>query len=161
MTMPSSSANLRQHLNLKRYLAELAELTGRHVRADELVGLEQTAALRACQQKFKTQATTTAEIPFADRLSARFSDFIQNLHGANPSPVYVWTQRTVDCGTLLVPSLQAIKWDFDFGVNDEGILALVTSDIADSLLLDFSTSLTGEQRMKVETQGANWKDVIY
>ena len=73
----------------------------------------------------------------------------------------MWTQRTIDCGVLLVPALMAIRWDFDFAVNEEGILAFVTGDLADRLLLDFSELPTGEQRMKIETQGVNWEGVTY
>lgn len=161
MTMPSSSGKLRQKLNLKRYLAELSALTGGSVQDDELVSLEQTAALREAQQKFGALPMSFSEISFSERGSERFREFVRRLHDANPSPVYVWTQRTIDCGALLIPSLMAIRWDFDFAVNEEGMLAFVTSDMADSLLLDFSELHDGEQRMKVETQGANWEGVAY
>lgn len=161
MTTPSTSERLRQKLYLKRYLVELGALTGHPVRADELLRPEQTAVLRATRQKFGAQTTASSEIPFSDRGSERFKGFVRRLHDANPSPLYVWTQRTIDCGTLLVPSLMAIRWDFDFDVNEEGILAFMTSDLADRLLLDFSELPTGEQRMKVETQGANWEGVAY
>jgi hypothetical protein len=161
MTTPSLSGKLRQKIYLKRYLAELSALTGGPVQADELVSLEQTAKLREAQQQFVALPTSSSEIPFSDRGSERFAEFVRRLHDANPSPVYVWTERTIDCGALLVPSLMAIRWNFDFAVNEEGMLAFVTSDIADSLLLDFSALHTGEQRMKVETKGANWEEVAY
>lgn len=161
MIIPSSPGRLRQKLNLKRYLAELSALTGGSVQADELVSLEQTASLREAQQKFGALPTSSSEIPFSERGSERFKEFVRRLHDTNPSSVYVWTQRTIDCGALLIPSLMAIRWDFDFAVNEEGMLAFVTSDMADSLLLDFSELHNGEQRMKVETQGANWEGVAY
>lgn len=161
MTTATSPEKLRQKLNLKKYLVELAALTGRSVSADELISLEQTAVLRVAQQKFAAQAIASAEVPFSDRGLTRFKEFVRRLHDANPSPVYVWTNRTIDCGALLVPSLTAIQWNFDFAVNEEGILAFVTLDLADSLLLDFSESPTGEQGLKVETQGAHWEGVAY
>lgn len=161
MSIPSRSEKLRQKLSLKMYLVELAALTGRPVQADELIGLEQTATLRAAQQKFGAQASASFEILFSDRRAERFKKFVRRLHDANPSPVYVWTPRTVDCGALLVSSLGAIRWDFDFTVNEEGMVAFVTSDLADSLLLDLSDLPTGEQCMKVETQGQNWMSVTY
>ena len=79
----------------------------------------------------------------------------------NPSSIYVWTPRTIDCGALLVTSLAEIKFDFDFAINDEGILAFTTSDLADSLLLDFSNTSAGEEVLLVETQGPNWASVVY
>ena len=75
--------------------------------------------------------------------------------------VYLWTPRTIDCGVLLVPSLDVVKFDFDFDVNEEGILVLLSSDLVDRLLLDFSKSCTGEERMTVESQGINWMHVDY
>ncbi|NEV64841.1 hypothetical protein [Thiorhodococcus minor] len=156
-----SSAKLRKKLNLKRYLDELTALIGRPVHADELGSLEQAASIREASQKFHAQATQACEIPFSERCSERFKGFVQRLHGANHSSVYVWTPRTIDCGILLVPSLAAVKFTFDFAVNEEGIFVFLTSDLEDRLLLDFSVSPKGEQVMKVETQGANWVSVTY
>lgn len=101
------------------------------------------------------------QIRFFDRTSERFGKLLQNLTAANPSSVYVWTPRTIDCGALLVPSLDAITFDFDFSINDEGVLSFVTSDLADRLLLDFSRTSAGEQMLTVENRGPNWTRAIY
>lgn len=161
MSSPSLSDRLRQKLHLKRYLEELGALTGRSVQADELGSLEQAAAMRMAAQRFDAQSSARCEIRFSDRNSGRFKKFLQSLMDANPSSVYVWTPRTIDCGALLVPSLDAIRFDFDFAINDEGILAFTTSDLGDSLLLDFLSTPTGEQVMKIETQGPNWARAVY
>lgn len=161
MSMPSPSEKLRQKLNLKRYLEELTALIGRPVPADELGSLEQVVMLREAAQEMGTQPTQACEILFSERCSERFKKFLQRLKNANSLPVYVWTEHTIDCGALLVPSIDVIKFDFDFTINDEGILAFTTSDLGDSMLLDFSSKPAGEQVMKIETQGANWGRVIY
>lgn len=161
MSAPSLSERLRQKLHTKRYLEELSALTGRSVQADELGSLEQAAVMRIAAQKFVAQPFTRYEITFSDRSSERFRRFLQRLTDANPSSIYIWTEHTIDCGALLVASLAAIKFDFDFAINDEGILAFTTSDLADSLLLDFSSTPAGEQVMTVETQGPNWASVVY
>lgn len=161
MSAPSLSDRLRQKLHMKRYLEELSALTGRAVLADELGSLEQAAAMRLTAQKFVAQPFARYEIKFSDRSSERFRKFLQRLTDANPSSVYVWTEHTIDCGALLVASLAAIKFDFDFAINDEGILAFTTSNLADKLLLDFSSTPAGEQVMTVETQGPNWTRVAY
>lgn len=161
MSAPSLSDRLRQKLHLKRYLEELGALTGRSVQADELGSVEQAAAMRMAAQRADAQSSARCEIRFSDRSSERFRKFLQSLTDANPSPVYVWTPRTIDCGALLVPSLDAIKFDFDFAINDEGILAFTTSDLGDSLLLDFSSTPTGGQVMTVETQGPSWARAVY
>jgi hypothetical protein len=161
MPPPSSAQKLRQKLQLTRYLKELGALIGRPVQADELGSLEQAAAMRLEARASDTQSRLASEIAFSERRSERFKRFLQRLRDANPSSVHVWTPRTIDCGTLVVPSLDVIKFDFDFAVNDEGILAFATSDGRDGLLLDFSRTPTGEEVMKIETQGANWTEVIY
>lgn len=161
MSAPSLSDRLRQKLHLKRYLEELSALTGRSIQADELGSLEQAAAMRMAAQRADAQSSARCEIRFSDTSSERFRKFLQRLTDANPSSVYVWTPRTIDCGALLVASLAAIKFNFDFAINDEGILAFTTRDLADSLLLDFSSTPAGEQVMTVETQGPNWARAAY
>lgn len=161
MSAPSLSTRLRQNLHLKRYLDELSALTGRFVQADELGDLEQVAALRMAAQRFLEDAPAQFEIRFSDRTSERFKKFLQSLTDANPASVYLWTPDTIDCGVLLVPSLGAIKFDFDFTINDDGILSFTTSDLSDRLLLDFSSTPAGEQVMTVETQGPNWGSAVY
>ena len=161
MFTPSPYFRLRQKLHLKQYLAELSVLTGHPVSADELGSIEQAAAMRLAAQGEGSQYSVRLEIKFADISSVRFSKFLQRLSDANPSNIYVWTPRTIDCGALLVPSLDAIKFDFDFTINDEGILAFTTRDLRDCLLLDFSIATTGGQVMTVETRGANWSKTVY
>lgn len=87
--------------------------------------------------------------------------FLQRLRDANPSPVYIWTEHTIDCGALLVPSISAIKFDFDFKINKNGVFTFETSNFKDSLLLDFFTTPEGEQVMEVETKGLNWAQIPY
>lgn len=162
MSTPSSSEKLRQKLNLRRYLDELAALVGRSVDADELSTLERATAIREeVGQKFGALPSQASEILFSERCSDRFNGFVQRLGNANSSSIYVWTPRTVSCGTLLVPSLATIKFSFDFGVNEEGILVFLSSDLEDRLLLDFSASPAGDQIMKIETQGTNWGGITY
>lgn len=153
---------LQRNLYLKAHLAELEALTGRTVRVDELSSIEQFEARRQVgRQKYVGQPVTACEIPFTDRTSERFKGFIQRLKEANSSPIYVVTPHADVCGELLVSSLDEIKFDFDFEINEDGILIFPTSDFEDRLLLDFSNTSTGEQVMRVETQGKNWVKVTY
>jgi hypothetical protein len=161
MSLPLPSTRLRRQLRLKRYLGELSALTGRSVKADELGDLEQVVALRAAAQKLLEDAPAQFEISFSDRTSERFKRFLKSLAAANPSSVYLWTPDSIDCGVLLVPSLDAINFAFDFNINDDGILSFTTSDLNDRLLLDFSSTPAGEQVMTVETQGPHWARAIY
>jgi len=146
---------------MKKYLEELVALTGRVVKAEELGNLEQVVELRQAAHRHSVEPTATCEISFSERTSDRFDGFLKRLTAANPLPVYVWTPRTIDCGAFIAPSLAAINFGFDFAINDEGILSLTTTDLCDSLLLDFSVSASGDQRLKLERQGAHWFHVEY
>jgi hypothetical protein len=159
--MSSSSKELRRKLQLKRYLAELAAVTGRQIQADELIGLEQTTKLQADQQKFRTQSFASYEVPLSHITTKRFIDFIDRLSKSNNSNVYLWIMRSMDCGVIRLQSLYDVAWGLDLSASEEGILVFVTDDLEDSLLLDFSELPTGEQIMTIETKGANWESVTY
>lgn len=146
---------------MNSYLAELAVLTRRRVVADELGTAEEAARVRECARGFSGQAAACLEVPFAERMTERFRAFAQRLQAANASSIYVWTPRTIDCGALVVPTLMAIHFDFDFTINEDGILSFMATDFEDRLLLDFSTSALGNELMKIETQGRNWAAVTY
>ena len=161
MSTSSQSERLRKKLHLKEYLGELGRLLGRVVQEEELGSLAQVTTIRAAALKFDTQPAISHDIPFTERKSDRFVRFIQCLSEANPSHVYVWTPRTILCGVILVPSLNAIKLDFDFDINHEGVLVFLTSDLSDRLLLDFSTTDMNEQRLNIELQGRYWSRVSY
>lgn len=152
---------LRRSINLQSYLRELSDLIGRPVRADELSSPEQAAEIRARAEGLIAEPAASTEVPFSDRMTERFRSFIQRLQAANPSSIQVWTPKTIDCGVIEVPSLAAVRFDFDFSINDDGILSFVTSGLTDRLLLDFSASLSGHQRMTIEVQGQSWSRVTY
>lgn len=156
-----SSEKLQRKLNIKEYLDELSLLLGRPVHDDELGSLEQAASLRKAAQSASLKPSRVFQIPFSDKSSERFKGFVQRLHTANNSGVYIWTPRTAICGALLVPTLTSINFEFDFRVNKEGILAFSSGDLKDSMLLDFSIELTGGQVLKVELQGDDWPNVVY
>ena len=158
----SRSELIQQKLNMKAHLAELTALTKRPwpVRAEELGSVEKAALLQKGAQARLTQPKEVCKIPFSERRSERFKRFLQRLHDANPSSIYLMTSRTMICGPLLVPSLGDVKFDFDFTVN-EGVFAVGTSDLEDGLLLDFSEPRTGERVLEILTQGKNWGKVAY
>lgn len=160
MTVPSLVQPQRP-LILDAYLEELAVLTGRLVRADELDGVEQVDRMRQVAQWFVPVPKASCEIAFADRLSPRFDSFIRRLRDSNSSPIYVWTPRTLARGALLVPAIDHINFGFAAGLNDEGMLSFATCDGEDRLLLDFEMTSTAAQTMHIEVRGPNWGKVAY
>lgn len=161
MDSVSPSEKLRQKLHLKKYLEELSLLAGYSVSEKEIVGLKQTQEICQASLKFDVQPVARYKVPFSEKLDDRFKEFIQKLSNANSSPLLVWTPRTIMCGTFRIPSLDKINWNFDFCINKEGVLAFLTEDICDRLLLDFSCSSSGTQELIIEVQGEHWLKITY
>ena len=151
-----------QKINMKSYLANLGVLVGRTVKPEELGSIEYAAELRRCLKRDsdKYPYTTVCEIPFADRNSERFRQFIKKLHDANPSPVYIWLSETIFCGTFLVPSLEVINFNFDMSLNG-GIVSFRASPSNDGLSLDSFDESNGEVYMEIQTCGEHWENIPY
>lgn len=161
-TTPRSLTERRKQLNLKAYLAELSALVQRNVTPDELTTAQKVDDLKQIGlANFAGQPTAVVELPFEALTHPRFKAYVESLSLACSSPVYVWTPRTLDCGALLLPSLKAVHFDFDFTINQEGILTFATEDMTNRLLLDFSEGDDRARRVTSETQGACWYTVPY
>ncbi|WP_143684731.1 hypothetical protein [Variovorax sp. KK3] len=146
---------------MKLHLEELQVLLGRRVAAEELLSLEQTEQLRQASQHFRAAPITAYEIDFCEKMTGRFHALIDRLAISNPSPVYLWATYSVECGTLAVPSLHDIHFDFDFAVGDMELLSMTTSDFQDRLLLNWFESDDGARRLSVQTQGKHWAAIKY
>ncbi|MEO5968365.1 MAG: hypothetical protein ABIQ95_00435 [Bdellovibrionia bacterium] len=76
-------------------------------------------------------------IPFIEKESERFKKYIGQLQSANSSGVYIWIDRTNDCGTSIINSLLDIKWNFEFSCSENGIFVLEARNLQDRILFDF------------------------
>jgi hypothetical protein len=157
--MSQSASNQRRYL--EQYLKELSQLLGRTVLLEELGSPEEAQALRVAAQQLLYQPSVVREIGFDEKKTSRFRKFVERLVEVNPNPVYVFTPRTISCGVLEIDTLRDVRFDFDFGLNPEGILSFVTRNLSDSLLLDFFESPGGERRVEVEAQGASWARIEF
>ena len=161
MTPEYLSQKLRRARHLGTYLSELAILTGRTVDASELSSSDRVSIVREAAQKFCLQQPSRVEVPFSGRRSERFAEFIEGLHGKNPCPVSIWTPRTIDCGMIYVPSILAIRFDFDFSINVDGIVSFLTEDLEDNLVLDFSEANANERILQIDAKGPGWGKVVF
>lgn len=159
--MTRLAGRLTQKLNLPQHLRELSQLVGRKVEPEELLSLVETEAVRAQAMTVQRQPSWRCELRFSDKRSPRFGRLLQAIRERNPSPVYLWTPLSNDCGLLRPVSLSDVRFDFDFAVNKDGILELLTADLQDRMLLDFSEGPDGEQLLEVEVAGANWGQATY
>lgn len=153
---------IEQKVNMKRYLEILTALTGRSIHPNDLESLENTSSLsEIAQDHFINSTTSTFEIPFQERLSERFKNFVQQLYATNSSAIYIWEKRTKSCGILISPSILSINFNFDFAIDSSGIFSFSTINMTDAVMLDFFISDEGEQRLLVKSRGANWGEVKY
>ena len=159
--MTPLAGRLTQKVNLPQHLRELSHLVGRKVEPEELLSLAETEAVRAQGMTVQRLPSWRCELRFSDKRSARFGRLLQAIRERNPSPVYLWTPLSNDCGLLRPVSLSDVRFDFDFAVNRDGIVVLLTADLQDRMLLDFSEGPDGEQLLEVEVAGANWGQATY
>ena len=158
ITLPNK---IQRKCQLTLYLNELEVLLGRVVKSEELGSVDEAEEVRRKSIKLSSGPISSCNIPFSDKNNDRFKQFLNKLISANSSPVFIWTPRTINCGILTIPDLSEIKMDFSFGINQEGILVFLTSDICDRLLLDFGVGETNEERLTIELQGNNWREIAY
>jgi hypothetical protein len=162
MFTPTRQDLIRQKVNLISYLPLLSQIVRRTLNVHELCSLEETVSIRHAVQKNVDQTTNIYDCSFADLHSDRFLQFIQRLEQVNPEPVSIWTRQTIDCGTLILPSIAAVlSLDFEVVFKDEALISFWASNLNDKLLLDFELSSNNEKLMTIETQGANWIKVSY
>ena len=159
--MTRLAGRLTQKVNLPQHLRELSQLVGRKVEPEELLSLAETEAVRAQGMTVQRLPSWRCELRFSDKRSARFGRLLQAIRERNPSPVYLWTPLSNDCGLLRPVPLSDVRFDFDFAVNRDGIVVLLTADLQDRMLLDFSEGPDGEQLLEVEVAGANWGQATY
>ena len=159
--MTPLAVRLTQKLNLPQHLRELSQLVGRKVEPEELLSLVETEAVRAQGMTVQRLPSWRCELRFSDKRSPRFGRLLQAFCERNPSLVYLWTPLSNDCGLLRPVPLSEVRFDFDFAVNRDGILELLTADLQDRMLLDFSEGPDGEQLLEVAVAGAHWGQVVY
>ena len=158
--MTHAPARMALNKNLPRHLSELSRLVGREVTREDLMSLEETEAIREQAKRVKLVPFWTFEIPFADKSSPRFRWLMKGLAALNPTPVYVWTPLSNVCGLLRPVALSDVNFGFDFNLSAEGILVILTADLSDKLLLDYSEE-SDEQKLEIELSGEHWGTARY
>jgi hypothetical protein len=138
------------------YLLQLARLVRRSVRPEDLLSLEETEAVRTRANTVRRRHLWRVELPFSEKSTPRFRGFVHDLMQLNPSPVYVWTELSNACGVLPPVPLDMVNFDFDFDTDPTGVLVLLSADLQDKMLLDYSESESGRRTVEVEVSGDHW-----
>lgn len=159
--MNDLSEKLAFKRELHRHLHELGLLVGRPVHKEELLSLAETKGIRLQANQIVRQPIRKFEIPFIKKREQRFASYIEKLAEVNPSNVYLWTPASNFCGVLRPVPLKTFSITFPFDLNPEGIVVILTSDLYDQLLLDYSQGDFNEQMLEVETSGEQWGGITY
>jgi hypothetical protein len=146
---------------LPRHLAELEVLLKRRIEPPELLSVEETCLIRDQANQITRHPLSRCDVSFVAKQKARFGAFLSSLSEANPAKVYPWTPASNVCGLLKPVALLQIDFSFPFDLNPEGILAILTSDLSDQLLLDYSMGDHGHPLLEMEWSGTHWGRVPY
>lgn len=154
--MKQTERALKFRNGIARYLAELRQLVGRDVAKEELLSVDETETIRARASEVEYSPAWRTQMEFSAKAGNRFRRFIRELHELNPSYVYVWMPLSNVCGVLPPVAISDINFDFDFALNPEGVLVVLTTDFSDKMVLDFSDADGGGKVLEVEVAGQNW-----
>jgi hypothetical protein len=160
LTPDTRRKRILQLANMKRHLSTREVLLKRPVSSTELVGLDETSAMKSKLDRFSAMPRNITVISFDDRTSGRFHDFLRRLSESNPAPVTVWSSHSVDCGCIISNSITNISFEYDFKQGDEGFV-FTTTDLNDRLAVDCYEDDDGREVAEIVTQGKNWLRIGY
>lgn len=159
--MNELSEKLAFNREINRHLHELGLLVGRPVHKKELLSLAETKGIRVKANQIVRQPIRKFEIPFIKKREQKFISYIEKLIEVNSSSVYLWTPASNICGVMRPVPLKTFCISFPFDLNPEGIVVILTSDLRDQLLLDYSQGDFNEEMLEVETRGEQWGCINY
>lgn len=149
---------IRYKVNLKPHLEELNCFTSKRMEESDLLSIEETKRILEQSQQLPQLSTNKFTIPFQEKRSERFKKFVAKLQEVNSSSIYIWIDRTNDCGTSIIGSLSDINWEFDFDCSSNGIFVLESIDLQDRVLFDFFEE-DGQLWLEIEASGIHWSKV--
>ncbi len=160
------SGDLGQRLaykrNLQSHLSQLSQLSNREVTESDLLPLELTHSIREESKRLlNTASLHKFKIHFPEKGSARFARFVASLRATNSNPTYIWIEHTNICGLFEIGSISEFNFNFEYSVSTQGIISLLTKDLADNMVLDFFEDSPGEQFIQIELLGKSWPSCRY
>ena len=147
--------------NIREYLQKLNCFLLRSAQEGDLLSHEETLHLRTRAKPQVENEVREFSIPFEEKTSDQFQNYLRKLSKANSSAIYVWIDRTIDCGTIAIPSLTDFNWSFAYDCDPDGTLTLVTTDLEDRMLLDYSEDNQGKRVLEVKVTGNRWSEISY
>ncbi len=158
MTSPELARKLTRNIELARYLEQLSALANRPVASTELTTTSQLDELASLKKQHARNYESVGINLRPDATQTRkFQTFIERLAACRSSEVWIWVKRTNSCGTLILPSLLDVHFNFfDLSFDENGVCEVATTDGKNLLFLDID-----ESGLNMEIQGQEWATVQY
>lgn len=148
--------SIRRRLALRQYLTEVAHLSRVPISESDLLSLDDTRQISDQTRVLSTSSKAVWRMLFEHLKSDEFVAFVRSLDELCRGQITLWTPRSRACGCILLPSLQDVRFDFNFDLIPEGILSVVTRNLQNRLLLDFRRNAIHQQEVLIETYGPEW-----
>ncbi len=150
------SQKLLYNQYIKPHFIALNSIVSHKIDIADLINISDTINLREKAQELQHKPLYEFEIPFTEKKTIKFDNFLQALHEQNDQPVLVWIKHTIDCGAYKMNSILDLNTQFSFTDPPGDIVVFVTNDNKDKLLLDCYVNQDGEEMLLIEIQGDNW-----
>lgn len=152
MANPRSTTERLAYLRLiRRYIRVLRSFTGTSVSAPDLIPYDQ-ATIMAAALALSSYPCVDARLPI-DAIGHRcFTDFLDETHHTNSSPVYILTMDSSVCGYFIAQDLRSLSFSPTLDTRDE-VLSIVSLDSRDQLRIDYDGDV-----ICVRAQGKHWPE---
>lgn len=141
---------------MREYLDQLSLVSGRDVVENEIRSVEEAKSTREKAKKFASLPRYRQEFLLKNNEIGPLRHLFTLLERANPAPISVWTDHTIDCGTFTLPNILSVDLTFLAKWKYDSVIVFLSSDLSDRVILDFDQVYDNGISIVVETQGKNW-----
>lgn len=120
---------------LKPYLEELRQLFSFGVAERDILSLNDSEAILELKGKKQRILISKCVLPFSDRDKAK--QILQAYDFLIAAPYYLWVDYSEKCGLVKIPSLESFHWNFDWGIDSNGIFSFTDLSLKREIVLDF------------------------
>ena len=152
---------IKQLANMRAHLAELTVLCGRTVNERELLSLDRTEEVLSLRRQHPLGNKRSFEMNFSDLKSERFTRYIDKLSLASQGAVFLWIKHSLDCGSLELPSIANINFNFGFKDLPSALFSVWTTSFEDYVVFDFDENEDQQRIVEIGVEGVHWPLVEY
>jgi hypothetical protein len=130
---------------LQSYLGELKSILQISVETLDLLPIVETDKLSEID--YSNYLKMSFNILFNEKNKLKEIIF-KNCERVNKS-YFIFTEYSLDCGTLKISKLQDFNFDFSFKSLHSGLISLISEDLSEKIILDFSEE-NGDEYLEIE-----------